>query len=1028
MTRALSPKDSAHLASKRALSIPEILERIFSYLPDKARDRVGTLVCKSWHAILCCQHHENHHRYPRQLVQIIFCKRDWQTHRHSFGYTHDNVTAIGSTRGGLFDVRFGCWTDQVSPPKFEYPDIPPQPRANRKNQAFLKTSRDVLAYPVKPCILQSSLWPTRLPPNMWQYHNEWGYFSFRDRIPGLARVAPDPTSEKASWLDYLDGLGALQMILTGRNNTLADFYPIPTFKAAERWQARKDLLEALRILSGSASSQITPHVGYKPRERFALLELEILYLDLTYPPLQVEEGQSAVPDVLFGPVNPKEEYVATGDDYEMFLRPLTSIPGVSCHLRKLVLKHLMVWPGIAQSSDMRRKGRRTQRQKKGEGLKDDEGLFPIGPILKTCRQLEELTLESDDPCVKEGRKMNWRPSDWERIMITLVLFIDGACDEDDGGEMKEPVLVDVSELGDDPDQPTYPCEPLQTLSGLKLKKLRLKEIHVPEAVLQSLIQASPSLSDLWIQAPVTEFPPGTSLSSLNLMEDERPPRHDFGPNVTCDRMEFFRDLGARWPQLTKLHFSKSEHRYTAAQMRTILKAFPNSSQWTIGWRELGGGVLEDLNRIVARSSLNRTLVDMEESQGSSNGGQSFYRTPGLYGNFLTSLDIVPIRDWSPQCGDVIHVFLCEAWHLEYLRAGSIGCYLDNLDLNNVLQTSTTVLSAESINDERGPQSYSRQRRETGLYEFSPKAVWACRNLKVLHIEFTRRRTAKQDKYRPSYRQVSMASSQSGATVDGPMVQVGPERWNAQHHGASLGCHKEESVDPEKASRVVFGYLARFCPRLCEVTLECSLLSLSLEGGFTILTRIKTLKRISIFHLRTGFEKRDVLPWVIKRFASSGSSRQENIMGDPAVAIRLWTYRREIRRLRRNSENEQRAIVGTGDLAEINKDENSDRNGGGFSNTEGAQWVCTVSKDCYRNLGYLQDLVLTLSDLIEKDHPKTGRLSKVTPSFGVNDGETWPDLVRLQLVYMETHLHKPFLVPLLRKYRPEMDIVWDKYRT
>ena len=1066
MTGAPPPTDAVLSATERALSIPEILERILSFLPGKARDRVGTLVCKSWHALLCCQQHENHHRYPRHLVHNIYSK-DWRTNRQSYGDAHGKTTAIGSARGGLFDVRFGSWTDQVAPPKFEYPDVPAAPKAVRKNRVFSK-ARDVFAYPVKPCILRSAQWPTRLSPRIWQHRNDWAHLRFGHQIRDLAFVAPDPTAEKASWLDYLDGLGALHMILTGDNSCMAAHGPMPTSCAAERWQARKDLLAALQTLSRPDSSQIATNNGYKPREKFALLELEILYLDLTYPRLQSETDSgvttpvvpneaSLLPPANGWPGDPGDEPVATGDDYEMFLRPLTSVPGVSCHLQRLVLKHLMVWPGNAQSSNRRRRGRRTQRQKRGEGLEDDEGLFPIGPMLSTCRQLEELTIEVDDQCAKVGRHSDW-PSHWKKPRVTLVLFIDGACDEDDGGEMKEPEIVDVSELGDEPNHSQQPCWPPEVLSGLKLKKLRLKDIHVPEVVLQSLIRASPSLTDLWFQAPMTT----SSLLTEDLTEQE--PRHNFGPNVTCDQMGFFRELGAQWPQLTRLHFSKSGHRYTAAQMRTILKAFPNTNRWAIGWKDLGDGILEDLNRIIAKGSLNRSVLDREELQvgsSNSNSGQSHYRAPGLYSNFLTSLDIVPAKDWSPQWGDVMHVFLCEAWHLEYLRAGSIGCYVDNLDLNGVLQTEGTASSegsvtggaggagGGSIDEDGGPFSSTRRRSDTGQYEPGPMAVWACRNLKHLQIEFTRRWTPRRAKYLSSRRRLSYTSSHSGGVADGPMPTVGSYRRNALHPCEFLKDEEKESEDPEKTSRIIFGYLARFCPHLHEVSIRCYELTLKLRGGFTLLTRIQTLKKISIVRFTTGLEERDVLPWVIKKSTSqspteasstftrglglvlkgvglTGLNRPSKIMERATGVARRSICQQEMRKLRRESENELRTIFGKSDLSGINKAENTDRNGNGFSNTKGAHWMCTVPKECYKDLGYLRDVVHVLSDLVEQGEPKPELPSKATPPFEGNDAETWPDLVRLRFIYIDEPLQRRFIAPLLRKYRPELDFEWENW--
>lgn len=261
--------------------------------------------------------------------------------------------------------------------------------------------------------------------------------------------------------------------------------------------------------------------------------------------------------------------------------------------------------------------------------------------------------------------------------------------------------------------------------------------------------------------------------------------------------------------------------------------------------------------------------------------------------------------------------------------------------------------------------------------------------------------------------------------------------------------EDEQDDPEEVSRVLFGYLARFCPQLQEVSLRCYKLTLSLRGGFTLLTRIKTLKKIAITHFSTKFEERDILPWAIKQssppspsnasgpmtrglgpfikgVAVAGYDRSTWIM-DKAVGVAWrWFYQQEMRLLRREIKSEFRRTL-TDNGEKDGETEETDRNGNGFSNTKGAHWMCTVSKTCYRDLGYLRDVVNVLSDLLEQQPKSSPSLCNPTSLvFGGDNYDTWPDLVRLRFIHVNEKFQRRFIGPLLKKHRPELDFEWENW--
>ncbi|KAF9949067.1 hypothetical protein BGZ72_009073 [Mortierella alpina] len=132
------------------------------------------------------------------------------------------------------------------------------------------------------------------------------------------------------------------------------------------------------------------------------------------------------------------------------------------------------------------------------------------------------------------------------------------------------------------------------------------------------------------------------------------------------------------------------------------------------------------------------------------------------------------------------------------------------------------------------EGYYRPRRCGSEFFRIKKQLWACRGLRTLHIQFE----------------------------------------------SALG---RDSPTPEKA-RIMFGYLARVCPDLRELSIRRSELCLELEGGMCLLTRLRKLESLSIWtRTATRFGKRDA-EWMAESWPNLGQR-------DAALkSARLWISR------------------------------------------------------------------------------------------------------------------------------------------
>ncbi|KAG0280023.1 hypothetical protein BGZ95_011532 [Linnemannia exigua] len=206
--------------------------------------------------------------------------------------------------------------------------------------------------------------------------------------------------------------------------------------------------------------------------------------------------------------------------------------------------------------------------------------------------------------------------------------------------------------------------------------------------------------------------------------------------------------------------------------------------------------------------------------------------PSILG--LSSLDIIPFQKYltSFNCEwltglrfdrintgttrylqNVIHKVLCSCPNLIIFTALGVYYYIEDMDVNNLLaaeggeyrkKNDDPVVRSEwsACGSTVGPNLSPRPRSNPPpegqeLEPVWPRRVWACRNLRTLHIS------------------------------------ISGQRKSSGSHVFSL---------------VLFGYLSRVCPRLEELSVKIDEIILDDESGLCLLGRLKFLERIQIHSL------------------------------------------------------------------------------------------------------------------------------------------------------------------------------------
>ncbi|KAF9994850.1 hypothetical protein BGZ80_000194 [Entomortierella chlamydospora] len=169
-----------------------------------------------------------------------------------------------------------------------------------------------------------------------------------------------------------------------------------------------------------------------------------------------------------------------------------------------------------------------------------------------------------------------------------------------------------------------------------------------------------------------------------------------------------------------------------------------------------------------------------------------YKLLEYYSNFLTKLEILCYTtSQSTRFLERIHQFLCSARHLRHLIAPRLQYLTEYLDLVEAYDPEYNTRSHEHEITFYRPRSVAAgQSMEWKI----PVRQWACQDLETLHLGFT---------------------ALYGSSTD------------AEH------------------SRVMFGHISRYCPRLKDLFISKQTLNLHIDGGLCLLTRLKHLERLKI---------------------------------------------------------------------------------------------------------------------------------------------------------------------------------------
>ncbi|KAF9541823.1 hypothetical protein EC957_002658 [Mortierella hygrophila] len=669
------------------------------------------------------------------------------------------------------------------------------------------------------------------------------------------------------------------------------------------------------------------------------------------------------------------------DDFSGFLRPILSIATtLSC----LWLKKI----GIQQ--------------------------LPIGQILTLCPYIEELTIGCEFYS--------------SRAKLTMVLLDEVDCGQE---EQRTHSL------------PKY----------LQLKRLHLKDVLIKESAILAILESAPGLYELRVHGPVIPpptppiTPSATVQHGFTLLDVPSTvpvgADHAFIPStaaargmdlrgdwLTCDRLAFFEDLGALFPQLTSLHFTRTHHWYTDTMIRGILRAFPNASKWSIAWRDMPDGNLRDLNQCVEASSVRQ--ID------------SIYWAPiqeplGLYANHLTSLELLPMTDWTPRWGNALHEFLCESPLLEHLRAGSISYHIENLDLNGLLPGADDTLSDSRADDNINSHNNDQYREhdqasvsthstfERHYFDAPPSSkktlkVWACRNLKTLHLEFSRERPKTQPNQpnQPvsSYTNATSISNQSFSTRSSSSSSLSPVMVPLSDNSPRL-------------SRIVYGYISRFCPNLQDLLIRAFRLNMTLRGGFVLLTRLRKLKRVAISQYDCHFNERDMLPWVIKRRQSLSGIQT---LQWKAIVAGWWRvlHAKELGPTTSPPLSLQPPVTsGKKTTTTAVEGKGKQKEGCGYQEQQHDHSLVRPSPPSsasIKKLGYLSDVVDVLTEIMADRSSAMRDLRQEGLTGLVEDckGSVWPELECVRIVHgqmAKSGIKEGAIRAVLKKHRPEVEFQW-----
>ncbi|KAK3834915.1 MAG: hypothetical protein JOS17DRAFT_738159, partial [Linnemannia elongata] len=176
---------------------------------------------------------------------------------------------------------------------------------------------------------------------------------------------------------------------------------------------------------------------------------------------------------------------------------------------------------------------------------------------------------------------------------------------------------------------------------------------------------------------------------------------------------------------------------------------------------------------------------------------------------MTSLEITGHLN-QEIVGRALHQYLCGAIHLQHLRASGMQVSIAWLDVEGVLNKDGRYRRRRDDDKSSSSSSYSSGGQHQ---EQLQSRVWATSNLKTLHLGF-------------------------GAGRDG-----------------------DRRFDSHEGSRMIYGYISKTCPRLQDLLISSAGLLLSLEGGVSLLSKLRELRRAVVITESREELKKDDLDWL-----------------------------------------------------------------------------------------------------------------------------------------------------------------------
>ncbi|KAF9953949.1 hypothetical protein BGZ72_005054, partial [Mortierella alpina] len=280
-------------------------------------------------------------------------------------------------------------------------------------------------------------------------------------------------------------------------------------------------------------------------------------------------------------------------------------------------------------------------------------------------------------------------------------------------------------------------DPASTRSSLKLRTLAFKQIMVYQTTLQAILAVTPALISLEVRHTAILQHNTTFATTATLS--------------SIKRTEFLSYVGQHCPRLVQFHLSTPD---------TILE-------------------VQDIDQI------SDSFERLESIALSSDGLHPRFLSLPMFTDRLTTLEIEARYFHTNHHRNWLQAYLCQAPLLLHLRAQKVPIATTNFVLKPRTALQTDVLGPdEKINE------WSSQ---------FDKQVWACRNLRTLHLQIESNR-------------------------------------------ASL-----TEMDDITEHRVMFGYLSRVCPRLEEISLFRVRFKPLIQTGFCLLSRLKRLRRFKVMY-------------------------------------------------------------------------------------------------------------------------------------------------------------------------------------